>query len=546
MDLILQLLLVQLLPLLGSTVAFYTSTFSINSQNCKQFQRAPIVFLSGDDYIPIYNKEPSNQKKKKPLYPDAGDIVRYYDLDESISDGEVLVGKIAYIQKIEDQWMAEINELEDVGDGFYAEYGFSQRRSKKSLRRLKDVSPIAASFVRSEYAYRVPRDANGSPRARVEQYDIDSFQGPLANKIIDFGIVESDMETYQKFKDQLLSKTAQLSAVGLLLTVLLKGQTDAIAYACGSAAGVFYLLFLYIKTDTIGSEEDKYGKKISNVRFAAPFLAVALVSLYNFSLGEANPLAGKVNLFSTVTADQYGAIIIGFLTYRVPLLSIQISEQFKDEEMNLPGSAGIAMKLTKKEKENDAIRSEADGELKTVLLVSGPQAAGRTELVERLISESDGRYVKPNMIDGLEDAINFEILESRNEFLMMDETGRYGLTGQSILNTNTTDDSVVIIDADTSMVRELAKIGGIRLVGVWVGLDATEKFEERLKAQIENGALSIPENESESSYLRRKIKEVVSDIEYGITSGIFEFTILNDDQEKSIEELKDGASYCFK
>mmetsp|Transcript_30733 Transcript_30733/g.35037 ORF Transcript_30733/g.35037 Transcript_30733/m.35037 type:complete len:546 (+) Transcript_30733:8-1645(+) len=545
MDLRLQLLLVQILSLTSLTTAFQTSTFSINSQNGKQFQRAPITSLSGGKYVPIYEVS-SKQKKKKTLYPKAGDIVRYCDLDDEggSGSGEVLVGKLAYIQKMEGHWMAEVNELEDVGDGFYAEYGFRQRNSKKSLRRLEDFSPIAGSFVRSEYAYRIPRDKNGIPRARVEEYDINSYKGPLAYTIIDFDILDSDLERYEKFKGNLLSKTAQLSAIGLFLAVLLKGQADAIAYTCGSAAGIFYLLLLYIKTDTVGSDDAKYGKSISNVRFAAPFIAFVIVSLYNLSLGEANPIGEKNDLFSTVTADQYAATTIGFLTYRIPLLIQLVSDQFSSEEINLPGSAGIALKLAKKD--NNLEMNEAVDNLKTVLLISGPQAAGRTELVKRLISESDGRYVEPNMIDGLVNAINFELLESKDEFLMTDQTGRYGLTGQSILDTNTTDDSVVIIDADTSVVKKLSMVAGIRLIGVWVSLDATEKFEDRLKTQIAQGMLTIPEDESESSFIRKKIKEVVSDIEYGITSGIFEFTILSDDQEKSIKELKDAASYCFR
>ena len=58
--------------------------------------------------------------------------------------------------------------------------------------------------------------------------------------------------------------------------------------------------------------------------------------------------------------------------------------------------------------------------------------------------------------------------------------------------------------------------------------------------------ISIPEDETRESIVRAKIREIVRDIEYGIVSGVFEFTILNDDPEDSLKQLKAAAEYSFK
>eukprot|EP00547_Thalassionema_nitzschioides_P007804 CAMPEP_0194223494 /NCGR_PEP_ID=MMETSP0156-20130528/35273_1 /TAXON_ID=33649 /ORGANISM="Thalassionema nitzschioides, Strain L26-B" /LENGTH=515 /DNA_ID=CAMNT_0038954667 /DNA_START=185 /DNA_END=1732 /DNA_ORIENTATION=- len=502
-------------------------------------------------YVPTY--ETATGRKKKALYPNAGDIVRYYDLDGGKPNGQVLVGKITYIEEVRgsgksntsNQWTVEIVELEDVGDGYFAEYGFRQRSGKKSLRNLNEISPIAASFVRSEYAYKIPRNKEGLPTVRREQYDIDTYEGPLAYKTIDFEVVEADRETYDEFKGKLLRQTAIIAAGGALTAILLKGPQDAVAYIFGAAGGIFYLFFLYIKTDTIGSAEAKYGKSISNVRFAAPFLSFAFVAIFNMLLGEGSPMIGKTTMFSTITSDQFAATVVGFLTYRLPLLSRQISEMFSGgEELTLPGSAGIAMKLSKREGGEQV--AGVLSSLKTVMLVSGPKAAGRTELVDRLIAECNDRFVRPNTIDRINDGANFERLENRNEILMVDGTGRYGITEKSIINTNTTAESAIVIDADVGSAQEISRVAGLRVIGVWVGLDATKKFEDRLKEQLATGALSIPDGETESAFLRTKVDEIVKDIEIGVLSGMFEFTILNDDVEQSVKELKEAAEYCFK
>jgi len=96
-------------------------------------------------------------------------------------------------------------------------------------------------------------------------------------------------------------------------------------------------------------------------------------------------------------------------------------------------------------------------------------------------------------------------------------------------------------------------------------LNSVQDFEYNLKQQLQDGTLVIPPDEynNEESYLRAKIKEIISEIDYGLGSGIFEFTILNSinsndkdtndpttttttTKSSSLLELKEAASYAFK
>lgn len=208
-----------------------------------------------------------------------------------------------------------------------------------------------------------------------------------------------------------------------------------------------------------------------------------------------------------------------------------------------------------------------------IFLISGPLSAGKTTLVNRLLDE-DKRFIKPNVMDRVSDGAKFEILLKQDailSFLGEEEGGkagivqtssennnRYVLTEDSLLNSfqkesknNDTVNKVVLVDATVELTQKLLPIAtknNIIVIGVWVSLDSMDKFEVRLKSQIaiEESTETIPEDETPDSLLRGRTRNVIRDIEYGIVSGVFDFTILNDDLEDSLKQLKDAAEYCFK
>jgi hypothetical protein len=140
--------------------------------------------------------------------PRIGDVVRYYDVDGGRADGQVLVGKILLIQSITssspsssspsssllsssdgtNRWLVEVIELEDVGDGYYAEYPYC-KRPRPALHKLEDLLPLPALYVRSESAYKVPLDGRGlgtgRPLPSHPGYNLAGYDAPVAMSVAD-------------------------------------------------------------------------------------------------------------------------------------------------------------------------------------------------------------------------------------------------------------------------------------------------------------------------------------------------------------------------
>jgi hypothetical protein len=510
---------------------------------------------------------------KAMLTPKVGDIVRYYDLDGGKSQGEELVAKITFLTKTRgtsSSYLAELTQLESLGEGYFSEYSSTKRMSKKTDRDISQVSPLRASFVRSEQAYMIPFDVSkGTVKVRQEQYDLDDWEGP-AQLNVNQNVVEADGVLYSQLKNKLLKNAALTGLLGTVLVNVIQGTEEAVIYFTGAAASVAYLFLLSIKTDTMGSPDRKLGSNVSNLRFIMPVLVLVGVALYNKSMGDANPLALSDSPFESITKEQFGAAVLGFLTYRVPLFLGQIQEALQDgsgddgdDNTLLPGSAGVALKLAQGAVSTKATAAESAADLSTslipVLLISGPQATGRDELVERLLQEDD-RLVRPILVDRLTDGVTFERLANRGEFLHLDPDERFGWTKDGILNAAAQEASrqkasenasssskVVVVNADVNLARKIQdSLSGARLIGVWVGLDSVQEFERRIADQIDRGDIVIDEEETRDTAIRARIKEIVQEIDYGLSSGIFEFTILNQDPAKSLKELKEAATYCFK
>ena len=495
-------------------------------------------------YTPPEDIAVKTSKIKLPK-PKIGDIVRYYDIDGGQATGQVLVGKISLIQAIRpatssgtngtNKWLVEITEMEDVGGGYYAEYP-SRKRRKSALRKLEEIAPLPASYVRSEDAFKIPVErGTNRPLPNYTGYNLVEYEGPMAVPI-NKDVVEADSENYQQIKLSLLRNAAIAGAVGTFGVDLFRGTEDAIIYAAGALAGVAYLFFLGIKTDTLGRTDSKLGSNVSNLRFIFPAIVVGGVALNNAMRGDTNPVSSP-GLFSTVTPEQFGAAMIGFLTYRLPLFVSQLTPVVSDTASDMiPGSAAMALRMAADAKKrgmdvsslNNSLLSSTDN-LVTVLLVSGPEGTGKTTLVNKLL-EQDSRFVRPILLDRISDAVKIERLEQRGELLDTEAAGRYALSREGVLDaaaratseSNVEGDTakkVVVVDADVSLARKLVNLSGARLIGVWIGLDDLDKFESRLKAKIASGGVTIPKDETEDSILRAKVRQVVKDIEYGVVSG---------------------------
>ena len=144
-------------------------------------------------------------------------------------------------------------------------------------------------------------------------------------------------------------------------------------------------------------------------RVAVPLLALAAFTAYNYYTTGVKPVT-----FSLVTRQQFLGIIAGFLSNRVALLLTEIRGEVRLEDFLsiVPGSFAevyretrrIDEKRDQKIRENEAIRSangQGEGQydeygdpldqkvLSTVVVICGPQAAGRLSLTASLVKNGN-------------------------------------------------------------------------------------------------------------------------------------------------------------
>ena len=202
--------------------------------------------------------------------------------------------------------------------------------------------------------------------------------------------------------------------------------------------------------------------------------------------------------------------------------------------------------------EGDALAAVNAG-LSPVVVVSGPRATGKSTLVRRLVAE-DERFAAPAWCtakaDESEDASGvaaravgpgeYERLAAEGEFVheFVSPAGvAYGLLADD-LRAAAAKGGACVLDADVDLTKAVATVPDARLVGVWVSLDSLPAIEARLTVR----AAELGEG---PEWVERGLRKAVEDIEYGVTCGVFEFTIINSDVESSMVELRNAARYAF-
>ena len=209
------------------------------------------------------------------------------------------------------------------------------------------------------------------------------------------------------------------------------GADRGVMFALGALAAVGYVIILENAADNIASgNQDTISKLQGNARFAMPVLAVGAVGLKNYIT---NPDMG--NLLSTISKDDFAALMIGFVTpSRLPLLYREIRASLKGEELldMLPGSIGQGRKMLKGMDEERVVEKtpSAPSSAAKIVVVSGPRYLGKTTVFNRMLAEDDrltapvwctARPLKSSEVDGRDvnvlKPIKFEDLQRKGSFL---------------------------------------------------------------------------------------------------------------------------------
>lgn len=322
------------------------------------------------------------------IVPQVGDVVKM----PSKWPGEWDVGQVDFVQYVGSRGAYEVDllPLKQIGDDMWCMPG-----KKPSMVRT-DVAKLGR--LPTEY---VPeRDAY-----RVNPLDLEPLGG---RKVEDPDVTAQGLAEYAELKSEMLREAALLGGAGALASLPFFGPDVAGAFALGTASGCAYLFLLQRETDAVYSSGDM-GRVLTalvNGRLAMP--AVVLLVL------AAQRAAGGAQLsLSLVPREQFGAVVLGFLTYKAPLLARQIvrgvQELTSNEDAQVPievgamptGSVGMMAKVLKagvrSKEEREAMAAanaaQAAGRPPSKLIVlCGPSGVGKSTLIARLLAEAPERF----------------------------------------------------------------------------------------------------------------------------------------------------------
>ncbi|CAN0179915.1 unnamed protein product [Ectocarpus sp. 12 AP-2014] len=489
-------------------------------------------------------------------FPKVGDVVRYKGKWEN----EVSFGEIRQLRKVEEsgEWRAYVLGLDSIGNDQYA-------RKKNQKSKAEDVTtlrPVRAFYVRSVDGFKVMHNSDsGEPRYISDAYELEGFELPKIE--VDPVKFAAELESYEDLKRRLVVDAALFGAVGAFAAFQIFGADQGLLFALGALASVAYVILLEKTADNVASGKQDVATKLKgDARFAVPVVLVLALAAKNYI---ANP--DDAVLFKLIPKQDFAAVMIGFIApARLPLLYREVKSSLRGDDVldMLPGSIGQGRAILRSMGESSG--ATADGAVEMagpqatrVIVVSGPKCLGKTTLVNKILAE-DSRLAQPpwcttrppraSEVDG-EDAfftrqVKFEELERKGSFLHVykDERGEsYGLRLEDI-SAIAEKGKVCVVDADMALVKALTSVGDLALIGVWVSLDSIEAIEERIRTTLISAGAAKDSPTLEAD-VRGMVRQAVEDIEYGVMSGVFDFTVINNsDEQESMETVRRAVEFA--
>jgi len=471
------------------------------------------------------------------VVPQVGDVVKM----PSKWPGEFEVGQVDFVQYVGSRGAYEVDlfPLASIG-----QYCYRLPGKKPSLIRT-DVAKLGRLVT--EY---VPeRDAY-----RVNPADLLPVGG---RKTEDKSVTAQGLAEYAALKAELLREAALLGFAGVVVSNLIYGGDVAFAFGLGSAAGCTYLALLQKETDAFSSDENM-GRAVAALvsgRLATPVIALTILA----SRGLATK--GSFSL-ALVPREEFGAVIIGFLAYKAPLLLRQIgtalSELTSNEDAQAPiekgmtGSLGMMTKIaqanfkSKRDREAaDAAANARKAPASKVVVVCGPSGVGKSTLIARLLAEAPTTFgfsvsctTRPPRA-GEQNGVDYSFLTDdefdamieADEFIEYASIGgcRYG-TSVSAVEKVAASDRVCLLDLDVQGVQALVARRTLSPYCVWLAAPSLDALRGRLRGR----------GTEDSAEIERRISRAVEEIEFSLSARCFDKVVLNDDLDKAYRELKAG------
>lgn len=545
----------------------------------------PIVNITADDTMNVK----IDSDVMLPI-PKEGDIV----LAPGKWKEEKILARIRFLEYFQatKTWKAEIIPLKD---GKSENVFVVDRGAKSKSEPVSSLRPVQAFFLRSENGYKVAYRRNTTEvvlkAPSYRQLDGTNFTMPA--KVVNMETLQNDMAKYEDLKRRMVSNTLKFGAAGTVFTTVVYGTSTSLSYSLGALAGTLYLILLGKKVDIIGSglslsslqsKPSKVDELLAKSRYLVLLLLVGFLAAKNVIIDGETLNFGQLNVLSR---EQFLGSMAGFLTYRLALFVTEVGTELRTEDFLsiAPGSMAEGYRQSKAlsasmKSKNDV--ADQTNPLVTVILITGPAAAGRANLTSSMLAKSINRkflttckvlttdtrswqeYPEKYRLISTEELNNLR--EAGKLIYESEEGGMFGRITKTALSIDDLNEEVlksknsqkkgttgkslpIVLEGPPALLNALSEIPTLCLINIWISLQTKEQFIEKATEIVRCEAIKIlGDATTDRVELAKKSAKEVSDLVneaakdvtfYMQKAPLFEYTLLNSGREEdTLDELE--------
>lgn len=479
------------------------------------------------------------------VVPAPGDIVLHAGRWAN-EDVAALVERVRYLPE-RSASVVDVVEMRSVGSGLYA---LAKKRNWYDIADIRIA--MDAEYVVEQDAYRV----NSARSGYAEVTPLTPVEREKANR------------EYSRLKDRLLTITAAAGGIGTLGAAFVGGWDLAYPFSLGAVASLLYLFMLQRSVDIVGTGANPAVGNLLGTRFIVPTLPFLALSAGIITNGSATRNSSIfLTVLGSIPKAQAAAVVIGLLTYKVPLFlqtgaealdSVADIEVGKGTTGMLGTSVVLAARALKRRSASQSNRtqqsdySSAKDNRPLVFVFAGPSGSGKSTIIHKLFEDIPGvfefcishttREQREGETEGVDyyfvDESKFKEMIRENEFVEYAQVhGNYYGTSSRAIDRVLEMGKACVLDLDVQGVKALSKSENLTWSPrfVWIAPPSIKDLEERL---VNRGT------ESDET-LARRLTTARREMEFAATSNVFDRIIINKDISTAYQELKAFIENCL-